>query len=92
MSEFCDFFKGDCINRDHIKALEDQLLFFLEDWECCSAMGFCPDLGYLEEDWCPWCKTRRLLRLPDAVDWDEHLSQIRDNLIELQQFIRERTE
>lgn len=61
------------IRADKYAELKEQLMFFLEDWDHCTEMGFCPDLGYLEEEWCPWCKTRRLLGLPDAKNWEEHL-------------------
>ena len=54
------------------KVMEELLLFFLEDWGECSDIGFCPDLGYGEEDWCPWCRTREVLGLPFARDWEEH--------------------
>lgn len=58
---------------ERIAELEEQLMFFLEDWDHCTELGFCPEMGYLKEDWCPWCKTRRLLGLPDARNWEEHL-------------------
>jgi hypothetical protein len=35
-------------------------------WGECTELGFCPELGYADEDWCPWCKTRMLLGLPIA--------------------------
>lgn len=54
------------IRADKYAELEEQLMFFLEDWGECTELGFCPELGYADEDWCPWCKTRMLLGLPIA--------------------------
>jgi hypothetical protein len=54
------------VRADKYAELEEQLMFFLEDWGECTELGFCPELGYADEDWCPWCKTRMLLGLPIA--------------------------
>lgn len=66
------------IRDQRIDGVEAQLMFFLEEWESCSNVGFCPELGYPVEDWCPWCKTRMLLGLPIARNWEEH-DELRDD-------------
>ena len=40
---------------DRIEALEKGYRILIKQWDSCSNMGYCPDLGYPIEDWCVYC-------------------------------------
>ena len=50
----------ECVGRaeeaaDRIEELEKGYRILIKQWETCSNMGYCPDLGYPIEDWCVHC-------------------------------------